>query len=222
MKKHKLEIYGLKNSQTTSGAYVLTLLEVDGMRRLPIIIGKVEAEAIAVEIEKITPVRPLTHDLFRTFANKFEITLDEVIIYNFKEGVFFSMICCTSIKDGTQHQIDSRTSDAIALSVRFDAPIYTYDKILNAAGVNIEEIEAHDLDAIDEKDNQDPSINSPQHNPPSSGTNKKINVYQGMDEEELEEALNNALEDENYETASKIRDEITRRKADQHSSDHKD
>jgi len=218
MKKHRLDIYGLKNSLTTSGAYVLTLLEVDGMRRLPIIIGKVEAEAIAVEIEKIAPVRPLTHDLFRTFANAFEITLDEVIIYNFKEGVFYAMLSCTSKKDGTQHQIDSRTSDAIALAVRFDAPIYTYDKILNAAGVNLEEIDQQDFDA---------SIDAghyPQHHTPQQGDNSKkfVNVYRGMDEEELENALNNALEDEDYETASKIRDEITRRKKDEHSTDNID
>lgn len=219
MKKHRLDIYGLKNSLTTSGAYVLTLLEVDGMRRLPIIIGKVEAEAIAVEIEKIAPVRPLTHDLFRTFANAFEITLDEVIIYNFKEGVFYAMLSCTSKKDGTQHQIDSRTSDAIALAVRFDAPIYTYDKILNAAGVNLEEIDQQDFDANLDADNY------PQHyTPPHQADNSKkfVNVYRGMDDEELENALNNALEDEDYETASKIRDEITRRKKDEHSTDNID
>ena len=215
MKKHRLDIYGLKNSQTTTGAYVLTLLEVDGMRRLPIIIGKVEAEAIAVEMEKITPVRPLTHDLFRTFASAFEITLDEVIIYNFKEGVFYAMLCCTSKKDGAQHQIDSRTSDAIALAVRFDAPIYTYDKILNAAGVNLEEIDRQDLDSTDEADNYPQN-----HTPAPNMDNKKpVDVYRGMDDEELDNALNNALEDEDYETASKIRDEITRRKKDAHSSD---
>jgi hypothetical protein len=216
MKKIRLDIYGLKNSQTTTGAYVLTLLEVDGMRRLPIIIGKVEAEAIAVEMEKITPVRPLTHDLFRTFASAFEITLDEVIIYNFKEGVFYAMLCCTSKKDGTQHQIDSRTSDAIALAVRFDAPIYTYDKILNAAGVNLEEIDRQDLDSNDDALDHYPQQYTPQQ---TGAKNAPIDVYRGMDDEELDNALNNALEDEDYETASKIRDEITRRKADEHSSD---
>jgi hypothetical protein len=218
MKKIRLDIYGLKNSQTTSNAYVLTLLEVDGMRRLPIIIGKVEAEAIAVEMEKIAPVRPLTHDLFRTFANAFEITLDEVIIYNFKEGVFFAMLCCTSKKDGTQHQIDSRTSDAIALAVRFDAAIYTYDKILNAAGVNLEEIERQDSDSNDDS-NQYPQHYPPQH---KGSKNTAYDVYRGMDDEELNNALNNSLEDEDYETASKIRDEITRRKKDEHSTDNID
>ncbi len=211
MKKIRLDIYGLKNSQTTTGAYVLTLLEVDGMRRLPIIIGKVEAEAIAVEIEKIAPVRPLTHDLFRTFANAFEITLDEIIIYNFKEGVFFAMLCCTSKKDGTQHQIDSRTSDAIALAVRFDAPIYTYDKILNAAGVNLEEIDRQDFDSSDSESNNYPQHYAAQEDNKSTSQD----IYGGMDNEELENALNNALEDEDYETASKIRDEITKRKKDE-------
>jgi hypothetical protein len=207
MKKIKLDIFGLKNSQTQTGAYILTLKEVDGMRRLPIVIGRVEAEAIAVEIENIQPTRPLTHDLFRSFANAFEITIDEVIIYNYKEGIFFAMICCTSKKDGSQHQIDSRTSDAIALSVRFNANIYTYDKILNVAGVNLEQFE-------DEFGNLDYSSNHslPKH---SDGTESTIKSsegpYEGMDNEELENALNNALEDEDYETASKIRDELTRR-----------
>lgn len=219
MKKIRLDIYGLKSSQTTSGAYVLTLLEVDGMRRLPIIIGKVEAEAIAVEIEKIAPVRPLTHDLFRTFANAFEITLDEIIIYNFKEGVFYAMLSCTSKKDGSQHQIDSRTSDAIALAVRFDAPIYTYDKILNAAGVNLEEIDRQDFDSTENDSN-----NFPQQYTPQQADSESIpdDIYRGMDDEELENALNNALEDEDYETASKIRDEITKRKKDEQSSGHKE
>lgn len=219
MKKIRLDIYGLKNSQTTTGAYVLTLLEVDGMRRLPIIIGKVEAEAIAVEIEKIAPVRPLTHDLFRTFANAFEITLDEIIIYNFKEGVFYAMLCCTSKKDGSQHQIDSRTSDAIALAVRFDAPIYTYDKILNAAGVNLEEIERQDFDSTDNDSNNYPQQYTPQQ---ADSKSTPHDIYRGMDDEELENALNNALEDEDYETASKIRDEITKRKKDEQSSGHKE
>ncbi|MFN6091287.1 MAG: bifunctional nuclease domain-containing protein, partial [Bacteroidota bacterium] len=121
-----------------------------------------------------------------------------------------------SKKDGSQHQIDSRTSDAIALAVRFDAPIYTYDKILNAAGVNLEEIEQQDLESTDDTDNY------PQHYTPAQqadNSKKFVDVYRGMDDEELNNALNNALEDEDYETASKIRDEISRRKADEHSSD---
>ncbi len=206
MKKHKLDIFGLKSSQTQSGAYILTLKEVDGMRRLPIVIGRVEAEAIAVEIENIKPTRPLTHDLFRTFANAFEITIDEVLIYNYKEGIFFSMLYCTSKKDGSQHQIDSRTSDAIALAVRFDAPIYTYDKILNIAGVNLEQSDKDENEEYFTADNDTPKLGDGNTEKPSG------NHYQGMDDEELENALNNALEDEDYETASKIRDELTKRK----------
>ena len=214
MKKHRLDIYGLKNSQTASGGYVLTLLEVDGMRRLPIMIGKVEAEAIAVELEKLKTSRPLTHDLFKTFADVFEITLDEVIIYNFKEGVFYAMLCCTSKKDGTQHQIDSRTSDAIALAVRFDAPIYTYDKILNIAGINLE-----DPTQATSSDSDDDFIPKPKQTAPSlvtaSAQNINASPYEGMEDDELDIALNNALEDEDYETASKIRDELKRRHKDQ-------
>jgi len=206
MKKHKLDIFGLKSSQTQSGAYILTLKEVDGMRRLPIVIGRVEAEAIAVEIENIKPTRPLTHDLFRTFANAFEITIDEVLIYNYKEGIFFSMLYCTSKKDGSQHQIDSRTSDAIALSVRFDAPIYTYDKILNVAGVNLDQSDKDESEEYFTTDHDTPKLGDGNIEKPSG------NHYQGMDDEELENALNNALEDEDYETASKIRDELTKRK----------
>ncbi|MFM7014917.1 MAG: bifunctional nuclease domain-containing protein [Bacteroidota bacterium] len=208
MKKHLLEIYGLIDSRTASGGFVLTLKEVNGVRRLPIVIGRIEAESIAVELEKLTPVRPLTHDLFRTFANAFDITLDEVIIYNFKEGIFFSMLCFTSKKDGSQHQIDSRTSDAIGLALRFDAPIYTYDKILNTAGVNLEEFDnADNQDGFgfsSKADNHPVSLSNP---PSSSGAS----MFEGMDNEELENALNNALEDEDYETASKIRDEMNKR-----------
>ena len=206
MKKHKLDIFGLKSSQTQSGAYILTLTEIDGLRRLPIVIGRIEAEAIAVEIENIKPTRPLTHDLFRTFANAFEITIDEVIIYNYKEGIFFSMIYCTSKKDGSQHQIDSRTSDAIALAVRFGAPIYTYDTILSVAGINLEQSDLDEDEQYLTVDQNMPKLSDRNTENPSE------NHYQGMDDEELENALNTALEDEDYETASKIRDELTKRK----------
>jgi len=206
MKKHKLDIFGLKSSQTQSGAYILTLSEMDGLRRLPIVIGRIEAEAIAVEIENIKPTRPLTHDLFRTFANAFEITIDEVIIYNYKEGIFFSMIYCTSKKDGSQHQIDSRTSDAIALAVRFNAPIYTYDKILSIAGINLDQSDQDEDEQYLTVDQNMPKLSDGNTEKPSES------LYQGMDDEELENALNTALEDEDYETASKIRDELTKRK----------
>src|SRR5690606_16547639 len=136
MKKLKLDIIGLSYSQTQSGAYALVLGEVNGRRRLPIIIGGFEAQAIAIEIEKMTPSRPLTHDLFKSFADAYHINIQEVIIYNLVEGVFFAKLLCNDGKKTLE--IDARTSDAIALAVRFDAPIYTYEFILATAGIIIE------------------------------------------------------------------------------------
>ncbi|RZL15683.1 MAG: bifunctional nuclease family protein, partial [Pedobacter sp.] len=136
MKKVKLDIVGLSYSQTQSGAYALVLGEVNGRRRLPIIIGAFEAQAIAIEIEKMTPTRPLTHDLFKSFANVYHIEISEIIIYNLVDGVFFAKLICS---DGQNTQeIDARTSDAIALAVRFNATIYTYEFILSSAGIVIE------------------------------------------------------------------------------------
>src|SRR5690606_19409416 len=128
-----LDIVGLSYSQTQSGAYALVLGEVNGNRRLPIIIGGFEAQAIAVEIEKMVPSRPLTHDLFKSFAETFHISIDEVLIYNLVDGIFFAKIICTNGNE--THEIDTRTSDAVALAVRFDCPIYTYDFIMSSAGI---------------------------------------------------------------------------------------
>jgi bifunctional DNase/RNase len=136
MKKIKLDIVGLSYSQTQSGAYALVLGEISGRRRLPIIIGSFEAQAIAIEIEKMTPSRPLTHDLFKTFAQAYNITVQEIIIYNLVDGIFYAKLICS---DGKKvMEIDARTSDAIAVSVRFDCPIYTYEFILSTAGIVIE------------------------------------------------------------------------------------
>src|ERR1700749_794459 len=136
MKKIKLDIVGLSYSQTQSGAYALVLGEVSGRRRLPIIIGSFEAQAIAIEIEKMTPSRPLTHDLFKSFAQAYQITVQEIIIYNLVDGIFYSKLMCY---DGKRTiEIDARTSDAIAIAVRFDCPIYTYEFILSSAGIVIE------------------------------------------------------------------------------------
>src|ERR1700757_1007043 len=136
MKKIKLDIVGLSYSQTQSGAYALVLGEVNGRRRLPIIIGSFEAQAIAIEIEKMTPSRPLTHDLFKNFAQSFNITIQEIIIYNLVDGIFYSKLICN---DGKRTiEIDARTSDAIAMAVRFDCAIYTYEFILSSAGIVIE------------------------------------------------------------------------------------
>src|SRR6218665_1216644 len=133
MDKIKLEIVGLSYSQTQSGAYALVLSEVGGKRRLPIIIGGFEAQAIAIELEKMTPTRPLTHDLFKSFAVSFGITIKEVVIYNLQEGIFYAKLVCE--KDGQLTDIDARTSDAIALGVRFKSPIYTFESILSSAGI---------------------------------------------------------------------------------------
>src|SRR6476659_5275298 len=137
MKKMKLEIVGLSYSQTQTGAYALVLGEAKGKRRLPIIIGGFEAQAIAIELEKMSPSRPLTHDLFKSFAQTFDITVSEVLIYNLVEGIFYAKLICS---DGTREvEIDARTSDAIALAVRFSCEIYTYEFILKSAGIVLDD-----------------------------------------------------------------------------------
>ena len=132
MQKIKLEITGIAYSQTQSGSYVLTLLEVAGKRKLPIVIGGFEAQAIAVELEKMVPSRPLTHDLFKSFCKSFGVIVKEVLIYKFQEGIFYAKLICE--RDGQLTEIDSRTSDAIAIGVRFNAPIFTLSKVLEDVG----------------------------------------------------------------------------------------
>lgn len=203
MKKVKLDIVGLSYSQTQSGAYALVLGEVNGRRRLPIIIGAFEAQAIAIEIEKMTPSRPLTHDLFKTFAQTYGIEIREVLIYNLVEGVFFAKLICS---DGENTQeIDARTSDAIALAVRFNAAIYTYEFILSSAGIVIEGNDFLFLENMENitKEQGTEDINT---SIPSSG-------YGTLSMEELQQNLQEALKDEAYEKAAKIRDEIAKRSA---------
>ena len=194
MEKVKLVIAGLSYSQTQSGAYALMLVEVGGKRRVPIIIGGFEAQAIAVELEKMKPTRPLTHDLFKSFALAYDIYLKEVIIYNFHEGIFYAKLICE--KDGVVTEIDSRTSDAIAISVRFNCPIFTYSSILEEAGTIIEE--GFDLDEIPEEEDFTEDE--------SEGPLVALSLA------ELEEKLIEAIENEDYETASKIRDELKKHK----------
>lgn len=195
MKKLKLDIVGLSYSQTQSGAYALVLGETKGKRRLPIIIGGFEAQAIAIELEKMTPSRPLTHDLFKTFAETFKITVKEVIIYNLVEGIFFAKLICNDGEKDTE--IDARTSDAIALAVRFGCPIYTYEFILSSAGIVLDEETA----ATTEKKGEPDLVNVEG----KSDFSKKST-------EELKEMLDRALAKEQYEEASKIRDELNKRK----------
>ena len=200
MKKVRLDIVGLSYSQTQTGAYALVLGEVSGKRRLPIIIGAFEAQAIAIELEKMTPSRPLTHDLFKTFAETFHINVTEVIIYNLVEGIFYAKLICN---DATQHdyEIDARTSDAIALAVRFTCPIYTYEFILSSAGIILED------ESLPEAREGEIGEEVKQH---VSG--RDDNEYHGKSTEELKTLLQTALEDEQYELASKIRDELNNRK----------
>lgn len=199
MKKVRLEIVGLSYSQTQSGAYALVLGESAGTRRLPIIIGGFEAQAIAIELEKMTPSRPLTHDLFKTFCETFDINVNEVLIYNLVEGIFYAKLICN---DGTKDiEIDARTSDAIALAVRFNCPIYTYEFILKSAGIVL--------------DDENTGISSNIEADTEVKENEEVvkeGSLQSKSTEELKNLLQTALDEEQYETASRIRDELNNRK----------
>jgi len=196
MEKIELFIAGLSFSQSQTTAYALILGEKNGKRRLPIIIGGFEAQAIAIEMEKITPTRPLTHDLFKSFAEHFNIKIQEVIIYNLSEGVFYAQLVCN---DGKKElKIDARTSDAIALATRFNCPIYTYESILSSAGVV--------LDNNENEESQEEDFDLPSDLIPS-------NQFSNMTDDELEELMQKAIEEEDYEKASKIRDELNNRKS---------
>jgi bifunctional DNase/RNase len=193
VKKIKLEIIALSYSQTQSGAYALVLGEAGGKRRLPIIIGGFEAQAIAIQLENMTPSRPLTHDLFKTFAGTFGIEVKEVIIYKIVEGVFYAKLVAE--REGLTEEIDARTSDAIAIALRFDCPINTFDNILSSYGILLDEEPARSEPAVAE-----------------IGSGLPESEFSRQTEEELEKLLNDALEDEDYEKASKLRDELTKRR----------
>ena len=192
MEKIKLEIIGMSYSQSQSGAYALILGETEGKRRLPIIIGGFEAQAIAIELEKMKPSRPLTHDLLKRFADTFHITIREVVINKFIEGVFHAELVCL---DGeSEYRIDARTSDAVALSLRFHCPIYTTEKIMSAAGI-----------IVDEKKEVKPK----KAEKPITEKANELENYTAM---ELKEMLQKTVENEEYEEASRIRDEMNKRK----------
>lgn len=199
MKKVRLEIVGLSYSQTQSGAYALVLGESSGTRRLPIIIGGFEAQAIAIELEKMSPSRPLTHDLFKSFARTFNISISEVLIYNLVEGIFYAKLICS---DGQREvEIDARTSDAIALAVRFDCEIYTYEFILKSAGIVLD-------------DEAEPATATPP-TPAADEIGAEVSEgdeYKSKSNEELKNMLQIAIDEEKYEMASKIRDELNQRK----------
>ena len=198
----QLTIKGISYSQTQSGAYALVLSEIEGSRTLPIIIGAFEAQSIAIALEtEIRPPRPLTHDLFKTFSDTFKINIKEVIIHKLVDGVFFSSLVCE--REGEEEVIDTRTSDAIAIAVRFNAPIYTYENILDKAGIYLKVEEEL---AIEQK--TDPENISLEF---EEVDKQKKSDFSSLSLKELNDQLNKAVVDENYELAAKIRDEISKR-----------
>ena len=197
--KVKMEILGLSTGQAQSGSFALVLGEFEGKRRLPIIIGMFEAQAIAIEIESITPNRPMTHDLFKSFAYHFDFQVKEILISDLKEGVFFAKLICD--KEGKSVEIDSRPSDAIAIGLRFGIDIFTTDQILNEAAVVIsEEGEEEDMDLMKKI-----------KKPTEVVKNKSSSKLGDFSSEKLNDLLNKALADENYERAVALRDELNRR-----------
>lgn len=199
----KLTIKGISYSQTQSGAYALVLSEMDGTRTLPIIIGAFEAQSIAIALEKeIRPPRPLTHDLFKTFSERFDIQVKQVIIHKLVDGIFFSSLVCE--KDGVEEIIDTRTSDAIAIAVRFLAPIYTYENILDKAGIYLKIEE--ELAIKETLDPEAVEVNLDEVIKPS-----KSSSFSRYSIKELHDQLNEAVANEDYELAAKIRDEISKR-----------
>ncbi|MDH5398084.1 MAG: DUF151 domain-containing protein [Cyclobacteriaceae bacterium] len=197
MEKIKLEILGLSSSQSQSGSFALVLGEVDGNRRLPIIIGMFEAQAIAIEIEKIQPNRPMTHDLFKSFAHSFNYSVSEVVISDLREGVFFAKILCSNGKDSVE--VDARPSDAIAIALRFNADIFCYERILNEAGIVLTEEGEEEAEEIKPKTAK------------AKATAKKEEGLKDMSVDKLNKMLETAIEREDYEMAAKIRDELSKR-----------
>ena len=203
----KLSIKGISYSQTQTGAYALILSEELGNRKLPIIIAKAEAQSIAIALEEnIKPPRPLTHDLFKNFADKFSIVVKEVIIHKLVDGVFFSSLVC--VRGEQEVLLDSRTSDAVALAIRFDAPIYTYKVILDQAGINLN-IEQRDFSSEIKDDDEDeiiPVLEDSVLEEEGEGFR-----YSDLSLEELKHLQEAAIADEDYEKAARLRDEIDRR-----------
>ncbi len=197
MVKIELDIVALSHSVTQSHNYAVVLGEVDGKRRLPVVIGGFEAQAIAVAMEQMAPNRPLTHDLFKNTLESFGVDLKEVVINNLLDGVFYAKLVCE--KDGEEYEIDSRTSDAIAMAVRFDCPIFTFEFIMESAGVELEDAEEPETESKTAKT--------------KSGRATRGADYVKMTEDELKVILNEVLAKEDYEKAAKIRDELLRRKS---------
>jgi hypothetical protein len=204
MGKIKLNVLGISYSQTQSGAYALVLSEEEGNRRIPIIVGGFEAQAIAIELEGLTPPRPLTHDLFKNFSQSYGIRILEVNIHKLEDGVFFANILCDN--GDQQLTLDARTSDAIALALRFQCPIYTTDEIVEKAGIVLDFEKGTGLEQTEDPEEQG--------KPPKTGKTKKRTMHPDLSEsslEELKSLLAEAVSKEDYERASEIRDEINRR-----------
>ena len=199
----KLTIKGISYSQTKSGAYALVLSEMEGKRTLPIIIGAFEAQSIAIALEKeIRPPRPLTHDLFKTFSERFHITVKQIIIHKLVYGIFFSSLVCE--RDGVEEIIDTRTSDAIAIAIRFLAPIYTYENILDKAGIYLKVEEEISIKEILEPETIHVNLEE-------TDSTKHESDFSVFTIKELQQQLNDAVLNEDYETAAKVRDEISKR-----------
>ncbi len=194
MKRVKLKVMGISYSQTQSGAYALILIEENGDRRIPIIIGGFEAQAIVIKLENLDPPRPLTHDLFKKFADEFNISVIEVMIYKLEEGVFFSKLVCNNGEK--EYSIDSRTSDAVAIALRFGCPIYITEDILKKAGIT-----------VNPADSEISSVNEVE-----SFFEPEKTKYDTYSDEELYKIIDEAVKTEDYEKAAAVRDEIAKRK----------
>ncbi|MBC7450799.1 MAG: bifunctional nuclease family protein [Cytophagales bacterium] len=210
MEKIRLEIIGLSSSQSQTGSFALVLGEVNGNRRLPIIIGMFEAQAIAIEIEKVIPNRPMTHDLFKSFAGAFHFNVEEIVISDLKEGVFFAKIVCS---DGVKNiEIDARPSDAIAVGLRFDVPIFSYETILSEAGIVLND----DLEETDEDEDEDEDEGEDMAEATVSATKPETPIgredqIKNMSLDQLQAMLDDAIEKEDYEKAARVRDEMNKR-----------
>jgi bifunctional DNase/RNase len=194
MKRVKLKVMGISYSQTQSGAYALILVEEGGERRIPIIIGGFEAQAIVIKLENLDPPRPLTHDLFKKFADEFHISVIEVMIYKLEEGVFFSELVCNNGEK--ELSIDSRTSDAVAIALRFGCPIFISEEILDTAGIIINPTDT-ELSSVPD---------------PENVFEKESTKYDSYSDEELYKMIDEAVKTEDYERAASVRDEIEKRK----------
>lgn len=201
MGKVKLNVLGLSYSQTQSGAYALVLSEEDGERRIPIIIGGVEAQSIAIQLEELEPPRPLTHDLFKSFAEAFAVSVIEVNIYRLDEGIFYSELVC--VRGNSRIRIDSRTSDAVAIALRFKCPIFTTDEIIEKAGIIL---------SIEGEGQEPHAEPAPPKEETTSANPIQKSPFSDYSMQQLQSLLEEAIRDENYERASQLRDEISRRK----------